>query len=115
MNNSDEKPGNSTNEFDRLVADSTPPTYVLRLYVSGMTPRSTEAINNLTAICEEHLKGRYELEVIDIYKHPGLTESDQIIATPTLVKQLPLPLRKLVGTLSNDERVLVGLNLAKKG
>jgi len=87
---------------------------VLRLYVSGMTPRSMEAINNLTALCEEHLKGRYELEVIDIYKQPELSAADQIIATPTLVKKLPLPLRKLVGTLSDEESVLVGLNLVRK-
>ena len=91
--------------------DSSDAKYVLRLYVSGMTPRSTEAINNLKAICDEHLKDRYELEVIDIYKQPEVTSTDQIIATPTLVKKLPLPLRRLVGTLSNEERVLVGLDL----
>src|SRR5436853_6210331 len=106
--------GGSLDEFEQLAALSKTSTYVLRLYVSGMTPRSTEAINNLTAICEEHLKDRYELEVIDIYKQPELTTADQIIATPTLVKKLPSPLRKLVGTLSDEERVLVGLNLVGK-
>ena len=114
MNDREKQSSDSTEEFERLAAASSRPTYVLRLYVSGMTPRSTEAINNVTTICEEHLKNRYELEVIDIYKQPGLTAVDQIIATPTLVRQLPLPLRKLVGTLSDEERVLVGLNLIEK-
>jgi circadian clock protein KaiB len=104
----------SLDEFEQLAALPDKSTYVLRLYVSGMTPRSMEAINNLTALCEEHLKGRYELEVIDIYKQPELSAADQIIATPTLVKKLPLPLRKLVGTLSDEESVLVGLNLVRK-
>ncbi len=109
-----DKQTSSTEDFERLAADSTAATYILRLYVSGMTPRSTEAINNVTALCEEHLKNRYELEVIDIYKQPALAQAAQIVATPTLVKQLPLPLRKLVGTLSDEERVLIGLNLVKK-
>jgi circadian clock protein KaiB len=116
MSEKPQKLENSTDEFERLAAGAGMeiPGYVLRLYVSGMTPRSTEAINNLTAICEKHLKDRYELEVIDIYKHPELAQADQIIAAPTLVKRLPLPLRNLVGTLSDEERVLVGLNLIKK-
>jgi len=104
----------STDEFEQLTASGREAPYVLRLYVSGMTPRSTEAVNNLNAICEQHLKGRYELEIIDVYKHPEMTGPDQIIATPTLVKQLPLPLRRLVGTLSDEERVLIGLDLIKK-
>jgi circadian clock protein KaiB len=114
MTDHEEVPISSTAAFEQLSADAAQSTHVLRLYVSGMTPRSTEAINNLTAICEEHLKGRYELQIIDIYKHPELAGSDQILATPTLIKQLPLPLRKLVGTLSDEERVLVGLNVVKK-
>jgi len=114
MTNNQEKVDRSTDAFEQLAAANDRSLYVLRLYVSGMTPRSTEAINNLTTICEEHLKDRYELEVIDIYKQPELTTADQIIATPTLVKKLPLPLRKLVGTLSDEERVLVGLNLVRK-
>lgn len=105
----DEK--STTDEFEQFVADAKNSQFVLRLYVSGMTPRSTEAINNVTAICKEHLQNRYELEVIDIYKRPKDAEMHQIIATPTLVKELPLPLRRLVGTLSDEERVLVGLNL----
>lgn len=104
----------STEEFERLAAESDGGTYVLRLYISGMTARSTQAIRTLTTICEEYLKGRYELEVIDLYKHPELAAKDQVIATPTLVKQLPLPIRSLVGTLSDEERVLVSLNLIKK-
>jgi circadian clock protein KaiB len=107
-------PADSLQEFQALASSFDTSTSVLRLYISGMTARSTEAINNLTAICEQHLKGRYELEVIDVYQHPKLTETDQIIATPTLIKRLPLPLRRLVGTLSDEERVLIGLNLRRK-
>lgn len=104
----------SSAEFEQLTRDLPNETYVLRLYVSGMTARSTAAINNLSAICEEHLKGRFELEVIDIYKNPELAGHEQIVATPTLVKKLPLPLRSFVGTLSDEERILIGLNLIKK-
>lgn len=88
--------------------------YVLRLYVSGATPRSAEAIANLRDICETHLKGRFDLQVIDIYQQPELVRDQQIIAAPTLIKQLPLPLRRLVGDLSKEERVLVGLDLLPK-
>ncbi|WP_010583329.1 circadian clock KaiB family protein [Schlesneria paludicola] len=87
------------------------PRYVLRLYVSGLTPRSTEAIAKLKAVCEEYLSGRYELEVIDLFQEPTLANVEQIIATPTLIKKLPLPLRRLVGDLSDTERVIRGLNL----
>ncbi len=89
--------------------------YVLRLYVTGMTPRSSRAIATIKAICEEHLEGRYDLEVIDIYQHPKLARDEQIIATPTLVKTLPAPLRRFIGDLSNEERVLFGLDLRQKG
>jgi circadian clock protein KaiB len=85
--------------------------YVLRLYVTGSTPRSTLAIQNLKAICEEHLHGRYELQVIDVYQRPSLAKDERIVATPTLVKVLPAPLRRLIGDLSNEERVLLGLDL----
>jgi circadian clock protein KaiB len=85
--------------------------YTLRLYVSGATPCSTRAIENVKALCEEHLPGRYDLEVVDIYQQPGLAEGDQILATPTLVRRLPLPLRRLVGDLSDPERVLGRLNI----
>jgi circadian clock protein KaiB len=104
----------STEAFERLAEEMKSEKYLLRLYISGMTARSTEAINSLTGLCEDHLKGRYELEIVDLYKHPEMAEKAQIIATPTLVKQLPLPIRRLVGTLSNEERVLIGLNLIKK-
>ena len=87
--------------------------YVLRLYVTGMTPRSTEAIRNLRAICGEYLEGRFDLEVIDIYQQPVLTKGGQIIAAPTLVKKLPLPMRRIIGDMSNRERVLLGLDLVR--
>jgi circadian clock protein KaiB len=86
-------------------------SYVLRLYVTGMTPRSTEAFSSIKAICEKHLHGRYDLEVIDIYQQPTLARDDQIIAAPTLIKKLPAPLRRLVGNLSKEDRVLIGLDL----
>jgi circadian clock protein KaiB len=105
---------NSADDFEKLASAASESRHVLRLYISGMTSRSTEALNNIRAICEAYLKGRYELEVVDVYKHPESTRIDQIIATPTLIKQLPLPLRRLVGTLSDEERVLIGLDLIKK-
>jgi circadian clock protein KaiB len=85
--------------------------YVLRLFVSGMTPRSTRAVQNVRAICEAHLQGRYDLEVIDIYQQPTLARGEQIIAAPTLVKKSPAPLRYIIGDLSSTERVLRGLDL----
>ena len=88
--------------------------YLLRLYVTGNTPRSVRAIENIRRICEEQLQGRYELEVIDLYQQPGLAEGEQIIAAPTLVKKLPLPVRRLVGDLSKDENVLFGLDLKRR-
>jgi circadian clock protein KaiB len=88
--------------------------YVLRLYVAGLTPQSRVAIRNVTAICEEHLAGRYDLQVIDIYQQPVLAKGEQIIAAPTLIKKLPLPLRKLIGSMADKEKVLVGLDLRAK-
>ncbi|HXD73057.1 MAG TPA: circadian clock KaiB family protein [Vicinamibacterales bacterium] len=88
-----------------------PLQYVLRLYVTGTTSRSVHAIQNVKRVCEAHLKGRYELEVVDIYKNLPLARGDQIIAAPTLIKKLPLPLRRLIGDMSDDERLLVGLDL----
>jgi len=85
--------------------------YILRLYVTGMTPRSAQAIKNLRAICDEYLDRHYDLEVIDIYQQPALTKGEQIVAAPTLIKRLPLPMRRLVGDMSNRERVLLGLDL----
>lgn len=88
--------------------------YVLKLYVAGLTPRSVAAIRNITAVCEKHLKGRYELEIIDLYQRPTLAQGEQIIAAPTLIKKLPLPLRRLIGDMANEEKVLVGLDLRSK-
>jgi circadian clock protein KaiB len=85
--------------------------YVLRLYTSGTTPRSACAIRNLKRICEARLRGRYQLAVIDIYQQPGLAQDDQIIATPTLIKEEPSPRRVMVGDFSRDDRVLAGLSL----
>lgn len=85
--------------------------YVLCLFVTGMTPHSTQAIANLKHICEKHLAGRYELEVIDLYQQPGLARRDRIVAAPTLIKKWPYPLRRLVGNLSQTDRVLVTLDL----
>ena len=97
--------------FDLTALPAEQERYVLRLYVTGMTPRSARAIRNLQAICEEHLHDRYELEVIDIYQQPVLTKGEQIVAAPTLIKKLPLPMRRIIGDMSNRERVLVGLDL----
>jgi circadian clock protein KaiB len=83
----------------------------LRLYVAGQTPKSLAAFANLKAICEEHLQGKYTIEVIDLLENPQLARGDQILAIPTLVRKLPPPLRKIIGDLSNTERVLVGLDL----
>jgi circadian clock protein KaiB len=85
--------------------------YVLRLYVTGTTARSMRAIANIKDICENYLKGRYQLEVIDIYENPSLGKGEQIIASPTLIKKLPLPLRRFIGDLSDTERILLGLDL----
>lgn len=88
--------------------------YTLRLYVAGLTPRSQEAIRSVTAICEEHLVGRCDLEVIDLYQNPVLAKGEQIIAVPTLIKKLPLPLRKIIGSMADKEKILVGLDLRSK-
>ncbi len=85
--------------------------YNLRLYVAGQTPKSITALANLKKICEEHLAGRYQIEVIDLLEHPQLAAGDQILAVPTLVRRLPEPLKRIIGNLSNMERVLVGLDL----
>lgn len=87
--------------------------YDLRLYVAGKTPKSLAAFANLKKICEEHLAGRYSIEVIDLMENPQLARGDQIIAIPTLVRKLPYPIRKIIGDLSNTERTLVGLDLRK--
>jgi circadian clock protein KaiB len=85
--------------------------YVLRLYIIGTTAQSTRAISNIRKICEENLEGRYELEIVDISQHPTLAKGEQIIAAPTLIKKLPLPLRRFIGDMSQTERILLGLDL----
>ena len=91
-----------------------PEVWNLRLYVAGQTPKSLAAFANLKAICEDHLKGRYSIEVIDLLENPTLAKGDQILAIPTLVRKLPPPLRKIIGDLSNTEKVLVGLDLSPR-
>jgi circadian clock protein KaiB len=108
------KPKNTTAIFDQLREQKAKETYVLRLYVAGLTPRSQMAIKNIKKICEEHLSGRYDLEVIDVYQNPVLAKGEQIIAAPTLIKKLPLPLRKFIGDLSDSEKILLGLDLRPK-
>ena len=90
------------------------PRYELRLYVAGTTPRSARAIANIKEICGEHLRGRYTLQVIDLYQQPMLADGDQIVAVPTLIKKLPVPLRRIIGDLSDREQVLIGLDLKPK-
>ena len=87
----------------------------LRLYVAGQTPKALRAFENLRKICEEHLEGRYRIEVIDLVENPTLGQGDQILALPTLVRRLPAPIKKIIGDLSNTERVLVGLDLRERG
>jgi circadian clock protein KaiB len=101
----------STEEFEKAVLKQDQAKYVLRLYVTGMTPKSTLAISNVRKLCEEHLTDRYELEVIDIYQQPKLAKGEQIIAAPTLIKKLPLPLRKLIGDMSDTDKFLLGIDL----
>ncbi|QJX45910.1 circadian clock protein KaiB [Hymenobacter taeanensis] len=91
--------------------DNPPAEYVLHLYITGATPNSTRAVRNIKALCERHLQGRYELLIIDMYQQPDLAKREQIIAAPTLVKKLPLPLRRLIGDLSEEKKVLAALGL----
>jgi circadian clock protein KaiB len=88
--------------------------YILRLYITGMTSRSARAVANVRTFCEKHLEGRYDLQIIDVYQQPALARSEQLIAAPTLIKKLPLPLRRLIGDMSDESRVLVGLDLIPK-
>jgi circadian clock protein KaiB len=104
----------SAEEFEKATAKLGQAKYVLRLYVTGMTPKSTRAIANVRKLCEKFLEGRYELDVIDMYQQPKLAKGEQIIATPTLIKKLPLPLRKLIGDMSDTEKFLVGIDLKSK-
>jgi len=101
----------STEEFEKAAVKRDRAKYVLQLYVTGMTPKSTQAIANVQKLCEKHLAGRHELKVIDVYQQPKLAKEEQIIATPTLLKKLPLPLRRLIGNMSDTERFLAGIDL----
>jgi circadian clock protein KaiB len=104
----------ATKDFELALHETDQGTYVLRLYVSGTTPNSKRAVENIRKICTEHLEGRYQLEIIDIYQQPIFAKEGQIVAAPTLVKELPLPLRKFIGDLSNTERILMGLDVRTK-
>ena len=108
------KPKTSTKAFEQ-AAKPTATKLTLRLYIAGSSDRSTRAIQNAKEILEEHLAGSYELDVIDIFKQPTLAKDDQILAVPTLIKKLPLPLRRFIGDLSNRDVVLVGLDIKRKG
>jgi circadian clock protein KaiB len=108
-------PISDTVAFDQAAKTMHPKEqYVLRLYVAGINPRSSAAIRNITTICKERLKDRYDLKIIDIYQQPALAKGEQIIAAPTLIKKLPEPLRRFIGDLANTERILVGLDLKPK-
>ncbi len=99
----------------RAAAPQTPKTWQLRLYVAGQTPKSLRALDSLRRFCEEHLAGQYSIEVVDLLEHPHLAAGDQILAIPTLVRRLPPPVRKIIGDLSNTERVIVGLDIRPQG
>ena len=88
--------------------------YTLRLYITGSSPKSVRALTNLRRICEEHLKGRYDLQVVDIYQQPVLAAGEQVVAAPTLIKKLPVPLRRLIGDMSDTDQVLFGLDLKRR-
>lgn len=105
--------GSGTNQNPEKKINPENESYILRLYVTGTTPQSVRAIANIKHICEEHLSGKYDLEVIDLYQKPNLAKGEQIVAAPTLIKKLPSPLRRIIGDMSNTERVLVGLDLKK--
>jgi circadian clock protein KaiB len=110
------KPGKKARKAAPVKKASEPAAvhYRLRLFVTGATPRSARAIQNISTICEENLKGRYHLDVIDIYQHPEHVKAEQIVVTPTLVKEFPSPVRKLIGDLSDKERVLSALDIAPR-
>lgn len=107
-------PDDHAREFEKALSGRDGPTYVLRLYVTGTTARSVEAIANIKEICEKHLQGRYQLEIVDLYEHPERASHDQVVAIPTLVKELPKPLRRFIGDLSARDKILAGLDLIPK-
>ena len=107
-------PTRPVNLMEAALAKRGREKYVLRLYVAGATPASTAAIINIKKICDENLKGRYELSVIDVYQQPVLARDEQILAAPTLIRKLPVPIRRFIGDMSNKERILIGLDLRPK-
>ena len=98
-------------EFEEASKSEVKERYVLRLYVSGMTLKSINAIENVRKLCEQYLPGRYELDIVDIYQQPDVAKAEQLIAAPTLIKKLPLPLRRFIGDMSNKDKILVGLDI----
>jgi circadian clock protein KaiB len=101
----------SRSNGDVVATDTLAPKWELRLYVAGKTPKSLAAIANLQRLCDEHLAGKFTIEVVDLIVHPHLAKGDEIVAIPTLIRKLPPPIRRVIGDLSNEERVLVGLQL----
>jgi circadian clock protein KaiB len=111
MKNKGEPVQDERKSFERELAGRDADRYVLRLYVTGATPRSLRAIGNIKRVCEQHLKGRYRLEVVDVYQQPVLARGEQIVAAPTLIKYLPSPLRRFIGDMANTDRILLGLDV----
>lgn len=109
------KDGSAREDNNRKATPFKSPLWELRLYVAGMTPTSIRAFENLKKLCEEHMHGAYKIQVVDLLERPTLARGDQIIAVPTLVRRLPTPVKKIIGDLSNTERVLVGLDLRPAG
>ena len=105
-------PTSSLEAFEAALDKSGSAVYVLRLYITGTTPKSRQAVYNLTKLCQEHLAGRYELQVIDLYQQPALAQTEHIVAVPMLLKKLPLPVQKLIGDLSNEQQLAARLGLA---
>lgn len=101
----------STEEFEEALKKKVDQKFVLRLFITGITPRSLEAIEKVRELCEEHLKGRYKLEIIDLYKQPDKARTNQVFAAPTLVRLLPLPVRKVIGDMTEKEKLLSGLDI----
>lgn len=102
---------NNACTYEKAAADRSKRFYSLRLFIVGMSPKSQDAIANIRGLCDKHLKGRYELEIIDIYQHPLSASENQILAAPTLIKKLPLPMRKFVGDMSKTDKLLAGLDV----
>ncbi len=107
------RPSSTAKQLESKAAAKEKTRYILRLYIAGATAMSTRAISNVRSTCEQYLAGRYELEVIDLFQRPGLAKGEQIIAAPTLIRKLPLPLRRIIGDMSNQDKILVGLDLRK--